>query len=62
SRIAARAGGGVMRVFLILVGLFWLMPTIAAHRSIQTCYTDVLDTRFKRSYISWHDERDEHHH
>jgi alpha-glucoside transport system permease protein len=28
SRIAARAGGGVMRVFLILVGLFWLVPTI----------------------------------
>ncbi|MEU3223593.1 carbohydrate ABC transporter permease [Streptomyces sp. NPDC006976] len=26
--IAARAGGGAMRVFLILVGLFWLMPTI----------------------------------
>ncbi|MEO3978146.1 carbohydrate ABC transporter permease [Streptomyces sp. CAU 1734] len=25
-RIAARAGGGAMRVFLILVGLFWLMP------------------------------------
>ncbi|MET9535257.1 MULTISPECIES: carbohydrate ABC transporter permease [unclassified Streptomyces] len=28
SRIAARAGGTVMRVFLVLVGLFWLMPTI----------------------------------
>ncbi|RDG38690.1 carbohydrate ABC transporter permease [Streptomyces corynorhini] len=28
GRIAARAGGGVMRVFLVLVGLFWLMPTI----------------------------------
>ncbi|MGW3658330.1 carbohydrate ABC transporter permease [Streptomyces sp. NPDC005151] len=28
SRIAARTGGGAMRVFLILVGLFWLMPTI----------------------------------
>ncbi|WP_371537952.1 carbohydrate ABC transporter permease [Streptomyces sp. NBC_00466] len=28
SRIAARAGGSVMRVFLVLVGLFWLMPTI----------------------------------
>ncbi|MEU2528021.1 carbohydrate ABC transporter permease, partial [Streptomyces sp. NPDC013087] len=26
--MAARAGGGVMRVFLVLVGLFWLMPTI----------------------------------
>ncbi|MDT0546937.1 MULTISPECIES: carbohydrate ABC transporter permease [Streptomyces] len=28
ARIAARAGGGVMRVFLILIGLFWLMPTV----------------------------------
>ncbi|MFJ2741535.1 carbohydrate ABC transporter permease [Streptomyces sp. NPDC087440] len=28
ARIAAMAGGGVMRVFLVLVGLFWLMPTI----------------------------------
>ncbi|MFE3603415.1 carbohydrate ABC transporter permease [Streptomyces sp. NPDC059096] len=28
SRIAARAGGGAARVFLVLVGLFWLMPTI----------------------------------
>ncbi|MEV7237087.1 carbohydrate ABC transporter permease [Streptomyces sp. NPDC051020] len=28
SRIAARTGGGAMRFFLVLVGLFWLMPTI----------------------------------
>ncbi len=28
GRIAARAGGGAMRVFLVLVGLFWLMPTV----------------------------------
>nr|MBT3088713.1 carbohydrate ABC transporter permease [Streptomyces sp. CYG21] len=28
ARIAARAGGGVMRVFLVLVALFWIMPTI----------------------------------
>ncbi|OKK11946.1 sugar ABC transporter permease [Streptomyces sp. CB02488] len=28
ARIAAQAGGGVMRVVLILVALFWLMPTI----------------------------------
>ncbi|MEV6307759.1 carbohydrate ABC transporter permease [Streptomyces sp. NPDC051840] len=28
ARIAARAGGGAMRVFLVLAGLFWLMPTI----------------------------------
>ncbi|KOG87467.1 sugar ABC transporter permease, partial [Streptomyces varsoviensis] len=28
SRIAARASGGAMRVVLVLVGLFWLMPTV----------------------------------
>ncbi|MFF0743244.1 carbohydrate ABC transporter permease [Streptomyces sp. NPDC004111] len=28
ARIAAGAGGGLMRVFLIVVALFWLMPTI----------------------------------
>ncbi|MFD5033754.1 carbohydrate ABC transporter permease [Streptomyces sp. NPDC058220] len=28
GRIAARLGGGAMQVFLILVGLFWLMPTL----------------------------------
>ncbi|MGW1466872.1 carbohydrate ABC transporter permease [Streptomyces sp. NPDC002308] len=28
ARILARAGGGVMRVVLVLVALFWLMPTI----------------------------------
>ncbi|MEV5592824.1 carbohydrate ABC transporter permease [Streptomyces sp. NPDC052496] len=27
ARIAARAGGGALRVVLILTGLFWLMPT-----------------------------------
>ncbi|MFB7243385.1 sugar ABC transporter permease [Streptomyces populi] len=28
SRIASGVGGGVVRVFLLLVGLFWLVPTI----------------------------------
>jgi alpha-glucoside transport system permease protein len=28
SRVAARASGGVLRVFLVLVALFWLMPTV----------------------------------
>ena len=28
SRIAARTAGGAVRVVLVLVGLFWLMPTI----------------------------------
>ncbi|GAA4549861.1 carbohydrate ABC transporter permease [Streptomyces collinus] len=28
SRLAEAVGGGVLRVFLIVVGLFWLVPTI----------------------------------
>lgn len=28
ARIAARAGGGALRIFLILVALFWLMPSV----------------------------------
>lgn len=28
ARWAARAGGGAMRVFLVLVALFWLMPSV----------------------------------
>ncbi|MFG3119253.1 carbohydrate ABC transporter permease [Streptomyces sp. NPDC048197] len=28
SRLAARAGGGAVRVFLVLVALFWLMPSV----------------------------------
>ena len=41
SRIAARAGGGVVRVFLILVGLFWLMPTIGLLLSSLRDSTDI---------------------
>ncbi|MFC7218542.1 carbohydrate ABC transporter permease [Streptomyces polyrhachis] len=28
ARLSARAGGGLMRLFLVLVALFWLMPTL----------------------------------
>ncbi|WEB45910.1 carbohydrate ABC transporter permease [Streptomyces yunnanensis] len=28
ARLAARAGGGAVRVFLVLVALFWLMPSV----------------------------------
>ncbi|MFI2366821.1 carbohydrate ABC transporter permease [Streptomyces sp. NPDC018833] len=28
ARVAARTGGGVLRVFLVLAALFWLMPTV----------------------------------
>src|SRR5258707_3030690 len=27
ARIAARAGGGALRIFLVVVGLIWLVPT-----------------------------------
>ncbi|MGW4030343.1 carbohydrate ABC transporter permease [Streptomyces sp. NPDC004838] len=29
ARIASRAGGGALRVFLVVVGVFWLMPTFS---------------------------------
>lgn len=41
SRIAARAGGRAMRVFLVLVGLFWLMPTIGLLISSLRGSTDI---------------------
>lgn len=28
SRVASRIGGGAIRTFLVLVGLFWLLPTV----------------------------------
>jgi alpha-glucoside transport system permease protein len=28
ARLAARAGGGAVRIFLLLVALFWLLPTV----------------------------------
>ncbi|WP_328677300.1 carbohydrate ABC transporter permease [Streptomyces sp. NBC_00322] len=40
-RIAARAGGGVMRVFLVLVGLFWLLPTFGLLLSSLRGPTDI---------------------
>ncbi|MGW0550930.1 carbohydrate ABC transporter permease [Streptomyces altiplanensis] len=44
ARIAARAGGGAMRVFLILVALFWLMPTIGLLFSSLRSPTDIAET------------------
>ena len=29
SRLASFVSGGLVRVFLIVVGLFWLVPTVA---------------------------------
>ncbi|MFJ1601744.1 carbohydrate ABC transporter permease [Streptomyces sp. NPDC088261] len=41
ARLAARAGGGVLRVFLLLVALFWLMPTIGLLFSSLRDSTDI---------------------
>ncbi|MFJ1615567.1 MULTISPECIES: carbohydrate ABC transporter permease [unclassified Streptomyces] len=44
ARIAARTGGGAMRVFLVLVGLFWLMPTIGLLLSSLRSADDIAST------------------
>jgi alpha-glucoside transport system permease protein len=41
ARLAARAGGGVMRIILLLVALFWLMPTIGLLLSSLRTPTDI---------------------
>jgi alpha-glucoside transport system permease protein len=41
TRVAGRAGGGVVRIFLILVALFWLMPTIGLLASSFRSPTDI---------------------
>lgn len=28
ARVAGRIGGGTIRIILVLVGLFWLLPTV----------------------------------
>ncbi|MFD5102519.1 carbohydrate ABC transporter permease [Streptomyces albidochromogenes] len=44
ARIAARASGGVVSVFLVLVALFWLMPTIGLLFSSLRSPTDIAET------------------
>jgi alpha-glucoside transport system permease protein len=44
SRIAGRVSGGVMRVFLILVALFWLVPTFGLLVSSLRDPTDIATT------------------
>ncbi|MBT2508205.1 carbohydrate ABC transporter permease [Streptomyces sp. ISL-98] len=44
ARIAARAGGGAVRVFLIVVALFWLMPTIGLLVSSLRDSTDIAES------------------
>jgi len=41
ARLAARAGGGVVRIVLLLVGLFWLLPTIGLLLSSLRTPTDI---------------------
>ncbi|MEU5430358.1 carbohydrate ABC transporter permease [Streptomyces olivoreticuli] len=41
ARIAARLGGGAMRLFLIVVGLFWLTPTVGLLLSSLRDKTDI---------------------
>ncbi|MET8681813.1 carbohydrate ABC transporter permease [Streptomyces sp. NPDC004647] len=41
SRLAARAGGGLVQFFLILVALFWLMPTLGLLISSLRDSTDI---------------------
>jgi alpha-glucoside transport system permease protein len=41
SRLAARAGGGVAQIFLVLVALFWLMPTLGLLISSLRDSTDI---------------------
>ncbi|MFD7918480.1 carbohydrate ABC transporter permease [Streptomyces sp. NPDC059740] len=44
ARLAGRAGGGVLRVFLVLVGLLWLTPTVGLLLSSLRSPADVADS------------------
>ncbi|MGW2817644.1 carbohydrate ABC transporter permease [Streptomyces sp. NPDC001415] len=50
ARIASRTGGGVLRVFLILVGLFWLMPTVGLLLSSVRSPSDIASTGWWRTF------------
>ncbi|MEU7036641.1 MULTISPECIES: carbohydrate ABC transporter permease [unclassified Streptomyces] len=52
SRLAARAAGGAMRVFLILVGLFWLMPTVGLLLSSLRGPTDISESGWWQVFTS----------
>ncbi|MBT2395661.1 carbohydrate ABC transporter permease [Streptomyces sp. ISL-100] len=50
ARIVARAGTGVVSVFLILVALFWLMPTIGLLFSSLRNPTDIAETGWWKAF------------
>ncbi|MEU2950375.1 carbohydrate ABC transporter permease [Streptomyces xanthochromogenes] len=50
ARIASRTGGGVLRVFLILVGLFWLMPTVGLLLSSLRSPSDIASTGWWKTF------------
>ncbi|HET6857354.1 MAG TPA: carbohydrate ABC transporter permease [Streptomyces sp.] len=52
ARIAARAGGGAMRIFLILVAVFWLMPTIGLLLSSLRSSTDIASSGWWKVFTS----------
>ncbi|MFF3695266.1 carbohydrate ABC transporter permease [Streptomyces sp. NPDC002221] len=50
ARIASRTGGGVLRVFLVLVGLFWLMPTVGLLLSSLRSPSDIAATGWWKTF------------
>ncbi|NUR58922.1 MAG: carbohydrate ABC transporter permease [Catenulispora sp.] len=52
SRVASGAGGGVMRVFLILVALFWLVPTFGLLVSSFRDPTDIATSGWWKAFTA----------
>ncbi|MBX7470782.1 carbohydrate ABC transporter permease [Streptomyces sp. MAG02] len=52
ARIASRTGGGVLRVFLVLVGLFWLMPTVGLLLSSLRSPSDIASTGWWKTFTA----------
>ncbi|MGK5628943.1 carbohydrate ABC transporter permease [Streptomyces sp. URMC 123] len=52
ARVAARAGGGAVRVLLVLVALFWLMPTLGLLLSSLREPTDIATSGWWRVFTA----------
>ncbi|WP_434404087.1 carbohydrate ABC transporter permease [Streptomyces sp. NBC_01353] len=52
ARLAARAAGGGMRIFLILVGLFWLMPAVGLLLSSLRSPSDISESGWWQVFAS----------